>query len=63
MEANQSVLPGHYILSAAALPNEVGECDPAIGKVEAGGAMEGVMSMEGTSMVCLFVDLHYIHIS
>lgn len=42
--------PGHYILSAGALPNEVGECDPAFGTVEPGGTQDGLLSMEGTSM-------------
>ncbi|KAL7513731.1 hypothetical protein ACHAXN_010998 [Cyclotella atomus] len=42
--------PGHYLLSAASLPDEVGECDPSFGTVEAGKTQDGLLSMEGTSM-------------
>ena len=42
--------PGHYILSAGAKPQEVGECDPAVGAVEPGESKDGLLSMEGTSM-------------
>lgn len=42
--------PGHYILSAGALPDQVGECDPIFGQVDPGGAEAGLLSMEGTSM-------------
>eukprot|EP00804_Cyclotella_cryptica_P001480 CCRYP_003711-RB/>CCRYP_003711-RB protein AED:0.06 eAED:0.06 QI:416/1/1/1/1/1/7/71/879 len=42
--------PGHYILSAGAKPQVVGECDPMVGTVEPGGSEDGLLSMEGTSM-------------
>lgn len=42
--------PGHFILSAGAQPNEVGECDPTFGTVNPGGSGDGLLSMEGTSM-------------
>ena len=42
--------PGHFILSAGALPKEVGECDPVLGTVEPGDSGGGLLSMEGTSM-------------
>jgi subtilisin family serine protease len=42
--------PGHFILSAGAKPQELGECDPTVGTVEPGEHKDGLLSMEGTSM-------------
>ena len=42
---------GHAVLSAGALPDEEGECDPSNGKVPGpNGHKAGLLSLQGTSM-------------
>lgn len=42
---------GHSVLSAGALPDEFGECDPGNGKIPgANGYKDGLLSLQGTSM-------------
>ena len=46
--------PGKYLLSAGGLPNSYGECDPPT-KPSVGSYKDGVVSLQGTSMVRVFV--------
>jgi subtilisin family serine protease len=45
------VAVGQSVLSAGALPDSVGECDPSNGKIpDANGKNDGLLSLQGTSM-------------